>query len=339
VSAVPAEFVFTPNWWFRNYGVAFAEPFYFDREARLRHDVTMRRALYERFGLGEPDPRPRPIVGSEHVAGGFVVPAVLGCEIRFCDFDAPQPVARNLPAAEVRNLAVPDWRSLWPMREWIADMDALEREYGSVCGDFDLDGVLNTALQIRGQDLYLDLFDDPETAHHLFGVITELQIELARYVRSRTGTCGLSCNRSIANVDRRIFLHSNCSVQMVKPAAYEEFLLPCELRLAEALAPYGIHHCGNNLQRFARAYAKAAPVFVDVGWGSDVRECRRDLPGAFLNLRLSPVSLLRQSAAEVRRDAERLLEEAGGNAGLCCINMDYGTPDENVRAILEVSRT
>lgn len=334
---VPVELVFNPNWWFRNYGISFDESFYFDREARIRNDRIMRRALYQRFGLGEADPALRPVVGSDHVAGGFVMPALFGCEVRFSPGDAPLPVSRNLSLEAVRRLQVPDWHALDPMRRLIDDMDSLERQWGYVCGDFDLDGVLNTALQIRGQDLYLDLYDAPDAVRHLFHIVTETQIQLARYVRSRTGSCALSCNRSIAQVERSLFLHSNCSVQMVSPDIYDEFLLPCERRLAEALAPYGIHHCGNNLHRFSRSYRSVAPVFVDVGWGSNVGECRKELPDAFLNLRLSPVNLMRQSADEVRKDALRLLAEAGGNAGVCCINMDYGTPDENVRAFLEVS--
>jgi hypothetical protein len=337
--SVPVEAVFNPNWWYRNYGIAFTQDFYFDRETRIRNDAAMERALWERFGLCRPDPQARPVAGSVHVAGGFVVPALFGCEVRFSVFDAPLPVCRNLPAEEVRALRVPGWRSMWPMDRLIAGMDRLEEEHGWVFGDFDLDGVLNTALQIRGQQLYLDLFDDPALVHHLFDVVTRTQIELALYVRGRTGSCGLSCNRSIANVDPSMFLHSNCSVQMVSPAVYDEFLLPCERALAEALAPYGIHHCGNNLQRFARSYRTVRPAFVDVGWGSDVAECRGQLPEAFLNLRLSPIDVLRQTAGEVRRAAESLLTAAGGNAGLCCINMDYGTPDENVRAMLEVARS
>ena len=56
-------------------------------------------------------------------------------------------------------------------------------------------------------------------------------------------------------------------------------------------------------------------------------------------LRLSAARLLQCTAAEIRRDAEQLLAAAGDtrNVGLCCINMDYGTADENVHAMLEVA--
>jgi uroporphyrinogen-III decarboxylase len=335
VTRIPREVIFNPHWWNRNYGISFDESFYFDFDARIRNDALMRRALYERFGLGDPDGEPRPIVGSEHVAGGFVVPAMFGCEVRFAADQAPWPVPRNLSVEEVLALEAPDWRSRWPMNRLIADMDRLEREYGYVRGDFDLDGVLNTALQIRGQDLFLDFFDAPEAARHLLSLITATQIELARYMLARTGSCAVSCNRTIIHVDRGIFLHGNCSVQMVSPRVYDEFLLPCERQLAEALAPYGIHHCGANLHLFAGSYGTLPVRFVDVGWGSDVARCRAALPDAFLNLRLSPMRMLRVSSEEIRRDVERLLRGAGENAGVCCINMDHGTPDENVRAMLD----
>jgi hypothetical protein len=49
--------------------------------------------------------------------------------------------------------------------------------------------------------------------------------------------------------------------------------------------------------------------------------------------------MLQRTVAEIRRDAEQLLAAAGDTrrVGLCCINMDYGTPDENVHAMLEVA--
>ena len=280
-----------------------------------------------------------PIVGSEHVAGGFVMPALFGCRIRFEPDAAPSPIPRDLGVAEALVLPVPDIASTWPMNQLIADMDSLQSEFRCVCGDFNLGGVLNTALEIRGQQFFMDFYEAPQLAHHVLAVVTEAQIAVATYMRARTGTLSLSTNRSTVNVDPSIFLHSNCSVQMVSPKVYTDFLFPYEKKLAEKLAPYGIHHCGNNLQLYAQYYARLPVAFYDVGWGSDVGRCRVELPGAFLNLRLSPVRMLQCTAAEIRRDAEQLLADAGDmrKVGLCCINMDFGTPDENVRAMLEVA--
>lgn len=336
---IPVEVVFSPNWWFRNYGISFTEAFYFDRALRIENDLRMRRALYERFGLGEPDPRRRPVVGSQHVAGGFVVAALLGVEIRFAENQAPWALPRNLGREEALALRVPDFRALWPMREWIADMDALNEEFGCVAGDFNTAGLINTALDLRGQQLFVDMLEDPEVAAHLFGVVAETQAAVAEYTRSRTGTNSVAVNRSIVNVDPEIYLHSNCSVQMISPALYRRCLLEHERRLAARLGPYGIHHCGNNLHLFAGAYGELPVRFFDVGWGSDAARCARAFPDAFLNLRLSPVRMLQENAEAIRRDVLDLLAAAGrkDNVGVCSINMDHGTPDENVRAMLEAA--
>jgi hypothetical protein len=340
ISGIPVEVIFNPNWWFRNYGISFDESFYFDRERRIANDLAMRRALWDRFGIGEPDPQPRPMAGSQHVAGGFVVPALLGLKIRFSPQDAPWPLPADLTREQILALRAPDIHRTWPMDRLIADLDALEKQFGYVIGDFNTDGVLNTALQLRGQQLFIDLLEDEELVLHLFRVVAETQVAVARYVRARTGTASVAVNRSILNVQRGAYLHGNCSVQMISPATYRKWLLPVECRMAEQLAPYGIHHCGDNLHLFAPLYAQTRAIFYDVGWGSDMARVRAVLPRAFLNLRLSPVRMLNNTAQETRLDAHQLLQAAGraSNAGLCCINMDYGTPDENVRAIFEAAR-
>jgi len=36
--------VFAPNWWHKDYGISFEQPFYLDQETRIRNDVLMRKA-------------------------------------------------------------------------------------------------------------------------------------------------------------------------------------------------------------------------------------------------------------------------------------------------------
>ena len=117
------------------------------------------------------------------------------------------------------------------------------------------------------------------------------------------------------------------------------YLLPYECWLAERLQPYGIHHCGDNLEHVIQAYARVPGLaYVDVGWGSDVAACRQVLPEALFSLRLSPVRLRTGTPEQVQADVEHLLDQAGplDKVALCCVSMDSGTPDENVRAIFKV---
>jgi hypothetical protein len=183
---LPIELVFNPNWWYQTTGVSFDESFYLDRETRIQNDVTMQRVLYERYGQmgpGEPDPQPRPIIGSMHVAGGFIIPALLGADTAFEENAAPWTVRADLSAEQGEALERPDFKETWPMKQLIADMDALEAEYGYVVGDFNTDGLLNMAYYLRGQDLLLDFYDAPGRVRRLLNLIAELIIEVAGYVR------------------------------------------------------------------------------------------------------------------------------------------------------------
>ena len=224
------------------------------------------------------------------------------------------------------------------MQELIAGWDAQEAEYGYLVGDLNTDGLLNAAYHFYGQDLFADFYDAPERVRRVLEVIAELIVDVASYVRERTGSCSIAVNRMAERVDPRLFIHANCSVQMISPASYRALHLPVEQRMASRIQPFGIHHCGDNMHRVAAAYAELGIAFADVGWGSDVAACRAALPDAFLNLRLSPIRMLQCTPAEMAADAERLLQAAGplDQVGLCCINMDYGTPDDNIFAVYEV---
>lgn len=338
---IPIELVFNPNWWYQTANISFDRSFYFDPETRIRNDVIMRRVLHERFGKmgpGDPDPQPRPIIGSQHVAGGFVIPALLGAEIQFEKDAAPQPLPMEMDIEQIEAFVKPDFRTTWPMNEFIEQMDALEAEWGYVVGGMNTDGLLNAAYHFYGQDLFLDFYEAPDRVRRLLDIIGELIVDVALYLRQRTGDCSISVNRMVEHVDPQLFFHANCSVQMISPKSYRHIQLSTEKRMAERILPYGIHHCGDNLHKIAPVYAELPLTMVDVGWGSDVAAVREALPDAFLNLRLNPVRMLQATPQEIAADTESLLKAAGPleRAGVCCINMDYGTPDDNIFAMYQV---
>ena len=338
---LPVELVFNPNWWHQTAGICFDQSFYLDAQARIQNDVIMRRVLYQRYGelgLGEPNPEPRPVIGSLYVAGGFVIPALLGVEIWFAPDAAPQPLPMHLTPEQIDRLEKPDFRQTWPLNELIAQMDALEAEWDYLTGDLNTDGLLNAAYHLYGAELFADFYNNPRRVQRLLELIAELIIDVATYVRERTDTCSISVNRMVSHVDARLFLHANCSVPMISPRSYRAMQLPIEQQMAQRIQPFGIHHCGDNLQRYASAYAELPLAFLDVGWGSDVAASRKALPDIFFNLRLSPVRMLTCTPQEIATDTESLLRAAGPLelAGVCCINMDYDTPDENIFAMYQV---
>jgi len=341
-SLLPVDVIFTPQWWHYNYGLKFREDFFFDAETRVESERLMRAFLYERFGhlgLGERDASPRPLIGPVHLAAGFMASALLGCQVKFSVDGPPQVIPADLTDEQVLEFEAPDITKVSPMKELVDMMDKLEREFGYLEGDINWGGVQNVALDLRGQQLFVDYYDKPDLAVHLLDVVAQAELHMASFIRAKTGTTSLSTNRIVGSVDPSISLHSNCSVTMLSNETYEEFLLRYDIYLADNLQPYGIHYCGNNMEHVLQGFAKIDKAqFFDVGWGSDVAMCRQALPDAFFSLRLSPVRLRTISVEEVRQDVEGLLRQAGPvqKAAVCCVNIDYGTPDENVAEIFRV---
>jgi hypothetical protein len=61
-------------------------------------------------------------------------------------------------------------------------------------------------------------------------------------------------------------------------------------------------------------------------------KCREALPDSFLNLRLSPIRMLRNTREEIIADTEYLLNRVGifRSRWNLLFNMDYGTTEENL---------
>lgn len=334
---LPVNVIFSPDWWHRRFRIPFEEPFYLDIETRIRNDILMRRGLYEVFGIGEAKPAPRPVLGSRHIAGGFVMPAALGVPIRFSPGQAAWPMPLNLDREAALALRAPDIARTWPMNVLIEQMNTLQNRFGYVTGDLNTGGLLNTALELRGNDFFLDLVEDPELADHLLSLAATTLLNISRYVRSRTGTTSIAVNRSILSVNRAIHLTSNCAVSMIAPRLYESRILPHDIRVANQLTMFGIHHCGGNLQKYTEQYNRIDLRFLDVGFGSDLEACNRLYPHAFLNLRMNPVHMLQYSEDEIHTEVRDSLKACGrtANVGVCCINMDGQTPDVNVKAMFQ----
>jgi hypothetical protein len=340
---LPVDVVFHPNWWCKHYGLTFDRDFFYDPRRRVWQEQRMRQLLYERFGdlgLGQKDAPRRPIVGPILMGSGYIVQEILGCEINYQEDGNPWVIPQNLSAAEVRALQVPaDFENTPSMQQLVSLMDSLESEFGYLQGDVPLHSIVNVAIDLRGQEYFIDLIQQPELAAHLHRVIAQTIYEVGRRVKARTGNVAISINRTIASFDPGIFTIPNCSLQMISPKMYEQHLLEYDIWLGERLPPLGFHHCGNNAHLFAPLYAQAGAVYLDVGYGSDIPACRAALPQAWLSLRLNPVKMLTASAVETATETERLLEAHGepwDRVGVCCINMDYGTSDEAVRAMFEV---
>jgi hypothetical protein len=337
---LPAEIVLHSSWWFHREKIVFDEDFYFHPAKRVETERRMERALYERwgkYGLGSGRGQDRAEVGPVHLAAGYIISGMLGCEIEYPPSASPIVRCANRDSLEI------DARAAFQSpihKKFLRLMDSLKTRYGSLCGDVNWSGVLNIALDLRGQQLFIDMHDDPSRLQSYFRCISEVIEGFTAGVSRQTGTTSISVNRTVRFFRRPVFLHSECSNTMISAADYEKFILPIDSAWSRRHRPFGVHHCGTDPHRFAASYARIPHLdFLDVGWGGDIAELRAHLPRTFFNIRLSPLAIKTQTAAEIRETIRSLVHLSGDGTltGICCINMDQDVEDEKITAILETA--
>ncbi|HOB73682.1 MAG TPA: uroporphyrinogen decarboxylase family protein [Phycisphaerae bacterium] len=109
----------------------------------------------------------------------------------------------------------------------------------------DLQGPMNTAFLLRGQDIFFDMADDPDYYHRLMEVVSEVYIRLSRRLKAELGEPldgGWHGALYMEGGGARVV--DDVSI-MLSPAQYEEFSLPY---VRKCLAPFGggwVHSCGD----------------------------------------------------------------------------------------------
>ncbi|MFH1924601.1 MAG: hypothetical protein ABIP48_32515 [Planctomycetota bacterium] len=335
---LPVDVVLHPSWWFRHEGITFDEDFFFHPVRRVEVERRMEQVLHDRwgrFGLGEHRDDAVPWVGPVHLAAGYLTSEMLGCRVEYSEDAPPQVIPANLDSPEISRDAPFESPAY---KRYQRLLHALKTRHGYLKGDIGWGGVLNTALDLRGQSFFLDLFDKPEPAARFAADIAAVIERFTREIQRATGSTSISVNRNVRHIDAPVHLHSECSNVMISTDVYEQFFLGFDVAWSRAYRPFGIHHCGEDPHRFAESYAKIPHLdFLDVGWGGDVALLRRHLPHTFLNVRLSPVEIIDQTPDEIRQTVRRLVRESNNPwlTGVCAINMDHQVTDEQVAAIFE----
>ena len=335
---LPVEVVFHPSWWHRHAGIDFDEGFFYDPRRRVEDERRMEQVLYERFGdlgLGEDRDVGLPVVGPVHNAAGYLLSEMIGCRVEYAVDAPPQVVPAGRQDLELDVEAAFSSAPFLRLKRLIGD---LKKAHGRVVGDVNWGGVLNLALDFRGQDIFLDMVDRPEAVRTLFGRVAEVIDRFTAYLESETGTTSISVNRLVRHRPGAVFLHSECALTMISEEYYRSFLMPYDRAWSLRRRPFGIHYCGADPHRFAAVFAELPRLdLLDVGWGGDLGLLRARLPRTFLNIRLSPVEIVHQSIADIRDAIETRVAASGDPrlTGVCCINMDDRVTDDRVRAIFE----
>jgi hypothetical protein len=330
---IPVLINFMPSWWYHNCGIDFGESFFHDPDYRIRSIMDMERFLFERYGrLGIGSKDPKPWLGSPDLQNA-TIPAMLGCEVKFQKDNYPW--AHPLPPESVHSVRLPeDWTERFPVNEIMRQCRYLSEKYGQkVIPSWTIGGVQNIAYYVRGSSLFADYYLRPDLVKHLlaesFNAIKkslEFQVQHGAWA---------------GNV---FFAHANCTVIMVSPITYERWLLPYDLALYELAKShglkYGIHHCG-LVDRYLSLYSRVPEVFwLEVGWGSNVQVTFRTLTNTKISYIISHQFMMQSSPDQILEYVRNLLSipNASERLSVNIPDLEYGTPEENIIAVLEAFR-
>lgn len=343
------DVTFHPSWWNKHAEIDFDEKFFFDADYRIKADMKMRRILYEYFGdygIGEENPSPRPILFSDLIASGFLYSQLLGCEVIFAKDAPPVVCAANLTEEQVEELTVPDlatselWQKIEKQITYFLD------RFGYVESAINLMGIQNVAIDLRGQELLVDYYVDPELAHKLLDVVTWLCIKTGKRLYEVSNVVSGGVTSIIKQVLPSVYLTSNCSVTMISNQTYCDYLLKYDTMLAENFSEFGIHHCGSNMENVIEGYLKVPNLkFLEIGAGSDLqavaeaikRSGREDIISC---IRYSPVKLMEADCASIQMEVNQAIKAFGSDQNLCfsCVGIDASIKIEKVREYLSVFR-
>jgi len=332
---LPVDIVLAPEWWHKNAGITFDPDFFFHPLKRVEEEHKMEGILFEKwgkYGLGAHKDEIRPELGAVHLAAGYLLSEMLGCRVSYSEAHPPQVLPAHRENLEID--PVTPFRS-GTFRKVETLSDSLKSKFGYLTGDINWGGILNVAMDLRGEDIFLDMMMTPDETRQYFRGIAEVIEKFTSFLHDLTGTTSISVNRTVRHLDHPVFLHSECSHTMISEEDYENFLLPFDMAWSQK-RPFGIHYCGSDPHRMAAAFAKIPHLdFLDLGWGGDVKLLREYLPDTFFNIRLSPVEIGRQSNDEIRDTIIRLVHDSGNPylTGICCINMDDSVTDDRITAI------
>lgn len=315
---------FSPDWFTARLGLDFGARWHRDPRYRRESFAAMARALNAEFpGLalgGDPEAVRG---GLSQIDGCALAAAVFGQEILFDPRGWPENHKAPLSDEQSSALQVPVLEEHPAVQDVLRQIEQIEREWGTADGELNYQGVLNTAFRLRGEQIFVDMVQDPPRAHRVLEVVCDTMIALAQIVYARQARAGLR---------KDYFVTSNCVVNMISEEHYRQFVLPYDRKLARRFPLFGVHNCGWNVDAYAAAYAELGTLeYLDFGIQSDLDRLRRLFPNATLTPILNPEDVIGRSPEQVRATLRRLK----GSLGDCRIilgTLDSGTRAEEVLA-------
>ncbi|MBD3306988.1 hypothetical protein GF339_11255 [candidate division KSB3 bacterium] len=318
-------------WYHQRCGVDFSQRWHTDPYYRYEALKRMKAEVLEAFPAATCWDRSSDVdlASISGCYGIYPIPHACGIPIQYAPDRYPELASRRLSVKEIEQLTVRQIVESPVFADVFRQMECIEREWGAIHGYLSWQGVLNNAFHIRGQEIFLDMYDKPDFVHQFFSLLTEVLIQLAQCVQARQRESGFFVNH---------FTVSNCVLNMISPQAYEDFVLPYDTRVAHSFERFGVHTCEWDVTPYLEVLRKLPKMgFLDMGMMSDMARVTAMFPDTRRAVLYSPVKLQEASLDEIRQDMEQIWRELAP-CDVAMPEIQPTTPDSRVKALLEICR-
>lgn len=324
------EIGFTPRWYHEALRIDFGERWHIDPAYRKETILKMRAELKRRFpntALSRIDQPDSPLDILTGTFGACTVAGIYGFPIRYAKDQWPTCEAHYLSDELIDNLEAPDLKSNPFFNQLLSQLDWIEQEEGKIEGFINWQGVLNNAQRLRRQQLFLDMYENPQRAKHLFQCVCTTMVDAAKILHTRQKETGSKIG---------FFTVSNCLVNMVSAEFYEQYLLPLDQLIARTFDCLGVHNCAWNANPYLESYAKIPQLgYIDMGMDSDLKKARKLFPNARRAIMYTPMDLADKSLEVIQSDLERIANEYGA-CDIVAADIEAGTPDAKVQEFIQI---
>ncbi len=325
---------FTPKWFHQRLGIDFSEQWHQDPLYRYGALLQMKALLHEKFP-GIDHFKPAWHNGVEYSCatlsgayGAMLISLVYGLEVHYYVDNWPSTKTEvHYSKQQLTQLPAIDLDANPAFRQLEEQMDLIENKWGRISGYLNYQGVLNNALRLRGQEIFMDMLDDPGFVKKLFEHICLTTIEVAKRVQQRQRKSGFEID---------LISNSNCVINMISPEMYEEFVLPHDIKMSREFQRFGIHTCNWNATPYTYALSHIKKMgYIDMGIDTDMQLMKKVFPDAHRAVLYSPVKLEELSMEEIERDFNKIYRELGP-CDLVLADLETTIPDSRVIRILEL---
>lgn len=331
-TAMRVSLGFEPAWFHRRCGIEFLETWHKNPYLRYESLKMMKKELVKAFptvsywDLSRADD----CATVSGCYGAYVIPYLFGISLSYASDQ--WPVLKEGAKLSVQEIEKIDASEILrgPITEDLFNqMEIIESEWGIIHGYLNWQGILNNAFNLRGQEIFLDIYDRPDFVHRFFSVICEVMIKFGNMVQEKQRESGFYVNQMSV---------SNCVVNMISPEQYREFVYPYDRKIAESFERFGVHTCNWDITPYIDVLRELPKLgYLDMGIMSDMKKVKQVFPDMRRAVMYTPGTLHDASIEVIKRGMEKIYRELSP-CDVVMADIRWDTPDERVNELLEICR-